>query len=328
VAGLASGADLAGLMRTPILDVAANIVRAPDGRVLMAERTATQLSPGFWELPGGKIDPGESAQEAAIRELEEEIGIQAVSLTPWIQYEHPFRLRRIRLHFFKVDKWVGTPHGREGQRIAWIDPARPSVAPILPSVERVLDALGLPPVYAVCRSVDYEDVSAMIEHVAAGVRLGLRLVQLRAPNFSPDQRVALARRMNATVAPAGARVLLEGSALEARRAGLTGVHTTAAELRRLRSRPPVKLWLCSCHDEADVARAIELGADAAVVSPVLNSAAHPERLPLGWEGLKRLSATAPLPIYAQGGIDATHLRAAQGAGATGIATARWDTNSE
>jgi 8-oxo-dGTP diphosphatase len=276
-------------------------------------------------LPGGKIDPGESARDAAIRELEEEIGIRALSPTPWIQYEHAFRLRRIRLHFFKVDQWVGTPHGREGQRLAWIDPGDPAVAPILPSVERVLDALALPPLYAVCRSADYGDVSAMFEHMAEGVSLGIRLVQLRAPDFSPDQRVALARRLNAIVAPAGARVLLVGSAIEARRAGLTGVHTTAAELQRLSSRPPVKLWLCSCHDEADLARAIQLGADAAVLSPVLTSAAHADRAPLGWEGLKRLSAKAPLPIYAQGGIDASHLPAAQGAGATGIATAHWDT---
>ena len=77
-------------MRAPIIEVAASIVRAPDGRVLMAERTRKQLSPGFWELPGGKIEPGESAREAAIRELEEEIGIRALSIAPWIQYEHPF----------------------------------------------------------------------------------------------------------------------------------------------------------------------------------------------------------------------------------------------
>jgi len=311
-------------MAAALLEVAASIVRVPDGRVLMAERTAGQLSPGFWELPGGKIDPGESAQGAAIRELEEEIGIRALSITPWISYEHPFRLRRIRVHFFKVDKWEGSPHGREGQRLAWIDASSPAVAPILPSVERVLDALGLPPLYAVYRSVDYGGVSAMLQHVTVGARQGLRMVQLRANDFSPDQRVALARRVNAIVAPSGGRVFLVGSAIEARRAGITGLHSPAAELRRLHSRPAVKLWLCSCHDEADLARAIELGADAAVVSPVLKSAAHSGRAPLGWDGLSRLCARASLPLFAEGGIDASHYRAAQGAGAIGIATAGWD----
>jgi thiamine monophosphate synthase len=65
-----------------------------------------------------------------------------------------------------------------------------------------------------------------------------------------------------------------------------------------------------------------LGADAAVVSPVLKSAAHPDRAALGWEGLKRLCARATLPLYAQGGIEAAHLSAAQSAGAIGVATTR------
>jgi 8-oxo-dGTP diphosphatase len=310
-------------MSSGVLEVAASIVRTPDGRVLMAERTAGQLSPGFWELPGGKIDRGESAEQAAIRELDEEIGIRALTLRPWISYEHAFPLRRIRLHFFIVERWVGNPHGREGQRLAWIDPAKPTVAPLLPSVERVLGALGLPALYAVCGTAKQGGVAAMLEHIADGVRQGVRLFQLRAPDCSPDQRVALARRVNAIAAPAGARVLLVGSTLEARRAGLTGVHSTAEELHRVRSRPPVPLWLCSCHEEKDLARAIELGADAAVVSPVHQSAAHPDRAALGWEGFERLCARAPLPLYAQGGLDAAQLAAAQAVGAIGIATTRW-----
>jgi 8-oxo-dGTP diphosphatase len=310
-------------MRADIIEVAASIVRTTDGRVLMAERTRGQISPGFWELPGGKIDAGESAEQAAIRELEEEIGIRAQKVRPWISYEHAYPLRRIRLHFFKVDRWAGTPHGREGQRLAWIDPAMPSVAPILPSVERVLGALGLPSLYAVCRSADHGGMAAMLEHIAVAVRNGLRLLQLREPKLSPDQRVALARRVNAMAAPWGARVLMVGSALEAHRAGLTGVHSNSQELRRLRGRPTGKLWLCSCHDEGDLARAIELGADAAVLSPVLQSAAHPKRPAIGWDGFRRLCAHARLPLYAQGGIDGEFMAEAQRAGAIGIATARW-----
>jgi len=309
-------------MRAPAVEVAASIVLGNDGRVLMAERTPGQISPGFWELPGGKIDEGESAEHAAVRELEEEIGIRALELRPWMYYEYPFRLRRIRLHFFKVHRWEGTPHGREGQRLAWIDPAAPTVAPILPSVERVLGALALPSIYAVCRSADPGDAAAMLDHIALGVRNGIRLFQLREPDMAPDQRVALGRRVNAIAGPAGARVLLVGSALEARRAGLAGVHSTAQELRRLRGRPPVKLWVCSCHDEGDLTRATELGADAVVVSPVLETAAHPGSA-LGWSGVERLSARASLPVYAQGGLDGADLARAQRTGAVGIATARW-----
>lgn len=311
-------------MRTPVVNVAVSVVRAADGRVLMAERTAGQLSAGFWELPGGKIDAGESAAQAAIRELDEEIGIRALQVTPWMTYEHSFRIRRVRLQFFKVDRWEGSPHGREGQRLAWIDPVSPSVAPILPSVERVLDALGLPALYALYGSVDHGGVQPMLAHIAAGIRVGVRLVQLCEPMLRADQRIALARQVNSIAMPAGAKVLLVGSALDARRAGLAGVHSPAEDLRRLHARPQVKLWTCSCHDASDLARAIELGADAAVISPILASAARPGCPALGWEGLRSLSAGVSLPLYAEGGLDGAQLEAAQRAGAIGIATARWN----
>lgn len=310
-------------MRTPVVEVAVSIVRAPDGRVLMAERTAGQISPGFWELPGGKIDAGESPEQAAVRELAEEIGIRPASLRRWMNYDHPFPLRRIRLYFFLVDRWDGIPHGREGQRLAWVDPAAPSVEPILPSVGRVLNALGLPPLYAVCRSSDHGGVAPLLERIRLGVRSGLRLFQLREPDMSPDQRVTLARRVNAIAAPAGARVMLVGSALEARRAGLTGIHSTVKELHRFTARPPVPLWTCSCHDKNDLALATELGADAAVLSPVFDSPVHPDRQALGWTGIEHLSGSARFPVYAQGGLHPASLEQARRAGAIGIATAQW-----
>ena len=101
---LASGWRLARLMRLPVVDVAVSIVRAPDGRVLMPERTARQISAAFCDLPGGNIDPGDMAEEAVVRELDEEIGTRPHQLRPWIHYELPFRTRRIRLQFFRVDR--------------------------------------------------------------------------------------------------------------------------------------------------------------------------------------------------------------------------------
>lgn len=310
-------------MSRETIDVAVGILQAPDGRVLMAERTRTQLSAGFWELPGGKVDPGETPAQAATRELAEEIGVTALAVRPWIRYEHAYRLRRIRLHFFRIDGWSGTPHGREGQRLAWVDPARPDVAPLLPSVERVLIALGLPPIYAVSDSARHGGPQALLAALPRALQTGLRLVQVREPAMQPDQRVHFARRVADVARPFGARVLLAGSALEARRAGLDGIHSTAADLRRLNARPPVRLWVASCHDAADLQRAESLGADAAVVSPVQPCAAHPDRPPLGWAGLQRMAAEATIPLFAQGGMSAALLERARGAGAIGIAIAGW-----
>ena len=307
-------------MLPPFTDVAVSIVRSSDGRLLMAERTARQLSAGFWELPGGKIDPGETPQAAAVRELHEETGVAALEVRPWICYEHLYRTRRLRLFFFRIERWSGVPTGREGQRIAWVDPAAPEVAPILPSVARLLAGLSLPALYAVAHVQRQGGPRRCLERLAAALHSGLKLIQVREPGMAPDQRIAFARQVDALARPFGARVLLTGSALEARRAGLSALHSTAAELRRLHARPPVQLWITTCHDAPDLARATALGADAAVLSAVLPCPAHPERAPLGWEGLRQLTATAALPVYAGGGLSPAQLGSAQSAGAIGIAT--------
>jgi len=162
-----------------------------------------------------------------------------------------------------------------------------------------------------------------LERLAVALQAGLKLIQVREPGMAPDQRVAFARQVDALAHPFGARVLLTGSALEARRAGLSALHSTAAEVRRLYARPPVRFWMASCHDAPDLERATALGADAAVLSPVVFRPAHPERAALGWEGLERLAATAGIPVYAGGGVSAAQLAAAQRAGAIGIATAEF-----
>jgi 8-oxo-dGTP diphosphatase len=306
-------------MQPPSIDVAVSILRSSDGRVLMAERTARQISAGFWELPGGKVDPGETPQDAAVRELEEEIGVQALVVRPWVRYDHVFRTRRLRLFFFRIERWSGVPMGREGQRIAWVDPAAPEVAPILPSVARLLTGLGLPELYGIIRSERHGGPRGGLAHLAAALPAGLKLIQVREPGMAPDQRVAFARQVDSLARPFGTRVLLVGSALEARRAGLSALHSTAAELRRLHARPAVQLWLASCHDAADLERATTLGADAAVLSPVLPSRAHPGRAALGWEEFRRLTATALLPVYAGGGLSPAELARARSAGAIGVA---------
>jgi 8-oxo-dGTP diphosphatase len=248
------------------------------------------------------------------------VGLRATRLRPWVRYEHAFRTKRIRLQFFRIDAWEGQAQGREGQRIAWVDPAAPAVTPVLPSNERVLAALGLPPVYGVTRSADAGGLQALIERLPAALAAGLRLIQVREPQMAPDQRAAFARRIGTLAAPWSARVLLVAPALEARRAGVCGVHSAAADLQRLGARPPVALWAASCHDAADLERAVRLGADVAVLSPVHAGARHADRAALGWDGVQRLAAAAPIPVYAQGGLTAGDAARARQAGAIGVAT--------
>ena len=308
------------LVGRPVVDVAVGVLRAPDGRVLLAERRPGKDSAGYWELPGGQIDPGESPAQAAARELLEEVGVRAHQLEPWRVYEHDFPAKRVRLHWFHVPQWSGEPKGREGQRLAWVDPTRPTVGPLLPSNELVLATLALPELVAVARVSRApgapEELLARIPSLAAD---GIRLLIVRALELAPGQRVQLTRRLRQMRRGTGMRLVLSGTALEARQAGACGLHSSAAALAGLTERPPTRLWAVSAHNARDLERASALGADFALVSPVLPTAAHPEDQVLGWDGLRTLITASPLPVYAQGGLRPGDIGAARAAGALGVA---------
>ncbi len=300
--------------------MAVGVLRAADGKVLLAERKPGKDAAGFWELPGGKVDAGETPAQAAARELVEEIGVHALEVVPWRVYEHDFPSKRVRLHWFHVRRWTGSPIGREGQRLAWVDPAHPSVGPLLPSNELAFATLGLPDLVAVARVKHTpdaaEDLLAAIPSLVTG---GLRLLIVRAPELGPAQRVQLTRRLRDLRRGTGLRLVLSGTGLEARQAGACGLHTSAAALAGLIERPPARLWAVSAHNLRDLERAATLGTDVALVSPVLPSPSHPDARPLGWEGLRALAAASPLPVYAQGGLRPGDVAMARDCGAIGVA---------
>ena len=303
-----------------VVDVAVGVLRRPDGRVLLAERKPGKDAAGYWELPGGQIEPGESPAEAASRELFEEVGVRVLELAPWRVYEHDFPSKRVRLHWFHVRRWSGDAHGREGQRIAWVDPAEPGVGPLLPSNELAIAILALPELVAVARVGHAPGAyDELLARIPALVEDGLRLLIVRALELAPGQRVQLVRRVRELRRGTGLRLVLSGTALEARQAGACGVHSSAAALAGLTERPPARLWAVSAHDARDLERARALGADVALVSPVLPSARHGDDRPLGWDGLRSLAAASPLPIYAQGGLAPGDAAAARAAGAVGVA---------
>lgn len=100
------------------IEVAAGVLRRGD-TVLLAERVRGGHGDGYWEFPGGKIEPGESPAEALARELEEEIGVRIDSPAPLITLSHDYPQRQVRLHVFEVRGWHGEPAGREGQALQW-----------------------------------------------------------------------------------------------------------------------------------------------------------------------------------------------------------------
>ena len=115
------------------IDVAAGILWR-DGRFLAAQRPPGSIQEGFWEFPGGKVEPGESPAEALIRELQEELGVTVRAPVFWRQAEHAYATpvaRHVRLHFFHVRAFTGEPRACEGQALRWVLPREARTVPFL-----------------------------------------------------------------------------------------------------------------------------------------------------------------------------------------------------
>jgi 8-oxo-dGTP diphosphatase len=122
--------------REPV-DVAVGVLFDAEGRFLLTSRPLGKVYAGYWEFPGGKVEPGESVEAALGRELHEELGISIGPAEPWrveiVDYPHA----RVRLHFCKVRAWRGTFEMREAQQMAWqslpveVTPVLPGTVPVL-----------------------------------------------------------------------------------------------------------------------------------------------------------------------------------------------------
>ena len=121
-----------------VVEVAVGVLIRADGQFLLTSRPAGKVYEGYWEFPGGKIEAGETVEQALRRELQEEIGITIAAARPWriemVDYPHAL----VRLHFCQVFEWTGELQMKEGQRFAWQDlPVQ--VQPVLPGTIPVLD---------------------------------------------------------------------------------------------------------------------------------------------------------------------------------------------
>jgi len=308
-----------------LVRVAAAVVLRDDGAVLLAQRPPGKAYAGYWEFPGGKLEPGESPRAALDRELAEELGIVVRRAAPWIVQEFVYPHAHVELNFFRVFAFDGEPVGHDGQAFAWRRPGAFDVVPLLPANTRVMAALALPPVLAItCAAELGED--AFLARARDAFARGLGMVQVREKDWTVARRDAFVHALLPLARAAGARVVLNGTAEDARRLGLDGVHWTARALADARERPADLIVGASCHDATDLARAARLDADYAVLGPVRETRTHPGATPLGWDAFERAIAGTRVPVYALGGLAPDDLALALERGAQGIAMMRgaWD----
>ncbi|MES9969715.1 MAG: Nudix family hydrolase [Candidatus Thiodiazotropha sp.] len=303
-----------------MIHVAAAAILDREARVLVTKRADHMHQGGLWEFPGGKCEAGESIQQALLRELKEELGILPLDYQPLIRVRHDYGDRELLLEFFRVTRFQGVPRGLEGQPMRWLLP-REMEPHRFPAADRpVITALQLPSRYLItgedAKQVD--DFLCRLEHALDG---GVGVVQLRAHDLSD---ILYRELLSACLTRCHARgvklVINRPDRVEDWWQQADGIHFTARQLMLLDQRPAgAGLVGASCHNQDELTRAAGLEMDYALLSPVAQTASHPQTPALGWTRFTAWVDQVNIPVYALGGMHAASLKQAWHAGAQGIA---------
>lgn len=306
-----------------IVEVAAAVLLRRGGReFLLAQRPEGKVCAGFWEFPGGKLEPGETARQALVRELEEELGIHVTRAWPWITKRYTYPHADVHLKFFRITAWEGEIRPLEHAAFQWVAAGtEPGVAPLLPANGPILKGLALPDHYALTLAEE-RGVEAELARLERACQGTLRLIQVRDKGLPPEVRASFAQKVVDLAHAQGAKVLINDDGALARLVGADGLHCSSATLADLPARPDFPWVAASCHNGEELARAAALDLDFAVLGPVLPTPSHPQAEGLGWERFAALVQDSPLPVYALGGMRPDMAIPAKERGAQGVALMR------
>ena len=124
----------------PTVLVVAVALIDPDGRILIAKRPEGKQLAGLWEFPGGKVEPGERPEQALIRELKEELGIDVkeACLAPFVFTSHAYEKFHLLMPLYLCRRWSGTVVAKEHSALAWVKPAKLRDYPMPPADEPLI----------------------------------------------------------------------------------------------------------------------------------------------------------------------------------------------
>lgn len=311
-----------GTARNDIHVAVGVIVR--NGRVLIARRPGHVHQGGLLEFPGGKVEPGETVQQALVREIAEETGLKLVedSLKPVIGIRHDYGDKRVFLDVWQTSTVEGEAEGREGQSISWMLPDSMRDEDFPAGNRAIIRALKLPPLLAITGCVEGDEgIRKGIAQLASAVQQRLvSFVVLRAPDLGSAAYQQFVEAGLSACKETGAKLIAHGSPI-AFQDGLAGLHLPWREAEELESRPvPDDVWLgVSCHNPEQIAHAARLEADYVTFGPVKPTVSHPEATGIGWAAFRACVAQASMPVYGLGGLGEKDVPKARQEGGQGIA---------
>ena len=300
--------------------VVAGVIRDVRGRILLARRTQGRDLAGRWEFPGGKVEPGETPQQALQRELQEELGIEAVIGAAVIAVPQ-HAPKALTLDVYEVKSYRNAPRGLDGQALAWVPPEKLTQYPMPPADGPVVAALLQPDRLLITpEPLDADDWLESLQ--AAITQHDIRRVQLRAPIFAtayPDAWRALVERASALMHERDIDVWINGDVALARELGI-GLHLRSSQLASMADDFNGLRLAASCHSIEELEAAAELDCAFVLLGPVRETRSHPDVAGVGWDAFREMRAHVPaIPVYALGGMGVGDIAEARQHGAQGVA---------
>ncbi len=299
------------------LHVAVGVIKNAKGEILISLRHNKAHQGGLWEFPGGKVELGESVEQALVRELKEELDISVQTLAPLIKINHQYTDLKVLLDVWAVTDFSGEPNGYEGQAIKWVSPEQLSDFDFPEANLPIIAAAQLPSDYAILNGVEE---SILLENLNTMLNNDIKLIQARIKSMSAASVMHFFKAAMPLCKAKGASLLINSAVTNSEKIDADGIHLTSKDLLALQRRPDGYAWVAaSCHNQNQLQHAEKIGADFVVLAPVLATQTHPDTKPLGWDNFKVLTASVNLPVYALGGLSQAEKPMAKVLGAQGIA---------
>ncbi|ARU58681.1 mutator MutT protein [Oleiphilus messinensis] len=336
------------------IHVAVGVVER-DGLILLAKRPDHVHQGGLWEFPGGKVEQGETVEVALVRELSEELGIQAnpSALIPLIQIHHDYSDKLVCLDVWRVPEFFGHPQGVEGQPVEWVPIEQLGLYQFPQANVPIIAALQLPQRYLITGSIT-DPEAGFHKLKAVCERAAIKLVRVRRSELTLDDYGILVMRFGAWCQQAGVHLMIDfelftslfkqngSSAIDSLlQNGISGVHLRSRELLAVNSSESNEdedgvsgaleafsaaggRLAASCHNKDEIEHAESSGMTFVVLSPIEAARSHDAGPELGWNAFRGLVAAAKLPVYALGGMTEASLEKVISFGGQGIsAVSEW-----
>ena len=296
------------------------IYNATKDKVLISKRSSSQHLAGYWEFPGGKVECNENVNSALKRELFEELGIIVIKAEAYTTVSHDYVDKKVLLDVWKVSEWHGQLESKESQEICWASISELNKYKFPDANKYIIQSILLAPMYVISKE-SYENYSHLYSVSEECFIAGLKVFQLRLKTDKNKSFQKIVITLSELASRYNAKLILNGLATDIDKYPIDGIHLNANELKRHRSRPVSEEYIlgASCHNEEELHKAVEMNVNYAFLSPVKNTASHPEAIAIGWETFRNLVNQVNFPIYALGGMMPIDLKTAKNYGAYGIA---------